>query len=118
MVGTNTINDPPQRVAVQTMNTGDWSEVVATPNGAPHLHVLPPAEFILDGGAQSPSHRRCPFVIGVAGGTASGKTTVCDNIIQRLHDQCVVMLSQDSFYRSLTQVGVECWGLLYGPSTS
>lgn len=43
-----------------------------------------------------------PFVIGVAGGTASGKTTVCDRIIQRLHDQCVVMLSQDSFYRNLS----------------
>jgi hypothetical protein len=36
--------------------------------------------------------------------SASGKTTVCDKIIQRLHDQCVVMLNQDSFYRSLTQV--------------
>jgi hypothetical protein len=37
-----------------------------------------------------------------AGGTASGKTTVCDHIMQRLHDQCVVMLCQDSFYRGLT----------------
>lgn len=47
-------------------------------------------------------HRKSVFVIGVAGGTASGKTTVCDSIMQRLHDQCVVMLSQDSFYRGLT----------------
>jgi len=37
-----------------------------------------------------------------AGGTASGKTTVCDLVKQRLNDQCVVMLSQDSFYRGLT----------------
>lgn len=46
--------------------------------------------------ANSPSFRqnRHPFIIGVAGGTASGKTTVCDKIMQRLHDQCVVMLSQ------------------------
>ncbi|PNW72116.1 hypothetical protein CHLRE_16g681850v5 [Chlamydomonas reinhardtii] len=53
---------------------------------------------------QSPQFRqnRHPFLIGVAGGTASGKTTVCDRIMQRLHDQCVVMLSQDSFYRTLT----------------
>ena len=36
------------------------------------------------------------------GGTASGKTTVCDMVKQRLNDQCVVMLSQDSFYRGLT----------------
>ncbi|KAI3433695.1 hypothetical protein D9Q98_003504 [Chlorella vulgaris] len=48
-------------------------------------------------------HRNEPFVIGVAGGTASGKTTVCDQIMQRLHDQCVVMLSQDSFYRNLSE---------------
>jgi uridine kinase len=44
---------------------------------------------------------RHPFVIGVSGGTASGKTTVCDLIMQRLQDQCVVILSQDSFYKSL-----------------
>lgn len=47
-----------------------------------------------------------PPLIGqltTAGGTASGKTTVCDHIMQRLHDQCVVMLSQDSFYRGLTE---------------
>ncbi|PSC68860.1 uridine kinase chloroplastic [Micractinium conductrix] len=49
------------------------------------------------------SHRSEPFLIGVAGGTASGKTTVCDLIIQRLQEQSVVMLAQDSFYKSLTE---------------
>jgi hypothetical protein len=43
------------------------------------------------------------FCFPAAGGTASGKTTVCDLVKQRLNDQCVVMLSQDSFYRSLTE---------------
>eukprot|EP00892_Ulva_mutabilis_P000898 jgi/Ulvmu1/10809/UM069_0045.1 len=43
-----------------------------------------------------------PFVIAVAGGTASGKTTVCDLIMQRLHDQCVAIIAQDSFYKVLT----------------
>lgn len=43
-----------------------------------------------------------PFVIAVAGGTASGKTTVCTQITQSLADQRVVMISQDSFYRDLT----------------
>ncbi|XP_031260132.1 uridine kinase-like protein 5 isoform X2 [Pistacia vera] len=42
-----------------------------------------------------------PFVIGVAGGTASGKTTVCNMIISQLHDQRVVLVNQDSFYHSL-----------------
>ncbi|CAK9145058.1 unnamed protein product [Ilex paraguariensis] len=43
-----------------------------------------------------------PFVIGVAGGAASGKTTVCDMIIEQLHDQRVVLVNQDSFYHNLT----------------
>lgn len=47
-----------------------------------------------------------PFLIGVAGGTASGKTTVCKKIMEQLGqlDSChkrVVMLSQDSFYKKL-----------------
>ncbi|XP_040988905.1 uridine kinase-like protein 3 isoform X2 [Juglans microcarpa x Juglans regia] len=44
-----------------------------------------------------------PFVIGVAGGAASGKTTVCDMIIQQLHDQRVVLVNQDSFYHDLNE---------------
>lgn len=31
---------------------------------------------------------------GVAGGAASGKTAVCDMIIQQLHDQRVVLVNQ------------------------
>ncbi|GAB4847961.1 Uridine kinase-like protein 1, chloroplastic [Ancistrocladus abbreviatus] len=48
-----------------------------------------------------------PFVIGVSGGTASGKTTVCDMIIQQLHDHRVVLVNQDSFYRGLTTEELE-----------
>ncbi|KAM6453913.1 uridine-cytidine kinase 2 [Liasis olivaceus] len=50
-----------------------------------------------------------PFLIGVSGGTASGKSSVCAKIIQLLgqnevdlHQKQVVILSQDSFYRVLT----------------
>ncbi|KAL9157390.1 hypothetical protein ABFS82_08G002400 [Erythranthe guttata] len=54
-----------------------------------------------NGGSQS-TPLKLPFIIGVAGGTASGKTTVCDMIISQLHDQRVVLVNQDAFYRSLT----------------
>lgn len=43
-----------------------------------------------------------PFLIGIAGGTASGKTTVCSRITQNLGGQRVVVLSLDDFYRDLT----------------
>ncbi|XP_077228524.1 uncharacterized protein LOC143861487 [Tasmannia lanceolata] len=41
-----------------------------------------------------PNGMKQPFVIGVAGGTASGKTTVCDMIIALLRDQRVVLVNQ------------------------
>ncbi|BDA43816.1 Uridine kinase-like protein 4 [Coccomyxa sp. Obi] len=85
-------------------------KIVEAVNG---LHVTCPRGGSMDSEAdefrgsrssrqRSTRGRTQPFFIGVAGGTASGKTTVCDKIMQRLHDQCVVMLSQDSFYRGLT----------------
>ncbi|XP_030375923.1 uridine-cytidine kinase isoform X2 [Scaptodrosophila lebanonensis] len=53
--------------------------------------------------------QRLPFLIGVAGGTASGKSSVCTKIMEQLgqaemdHTQRqVVAISQDSFYRELT----------------
>lgn len=50
---------------------------------------------------------KLPFLIGVAGGTASGKTTVCNMIISQLHDQRVVLIHQDSFYRSLNDEQIQ-----------
>jgi uridine kinase len=45
--------------------------------------------------------KRSPFIIGVAGGSASGKTTVCQEIVESLSNKRVCVISQDSFYRSL-----------------
>ncbi|CAN6857524.1 hypothetical protein Bca4012_052366 [Brassica carinata] len=59
--------------------------------------AVPPFSLISD-----PAAPNQPFVIGVTGGTASGKTTVCDMIIQQLHDHRIVLVNQDSFYRGLT----------------
>ena len=41
-----------------------------------------------------------PFVIGVAGGSASGKTTVCSQIMSSL-DARVCLVAADSFYKTL-----------------
>ena len=40
-----------------------------------------------------------PFVIGVCGGSASGKTTVANKIISELDVPWVTLLSMDSFYK-------------------
>ena len=52
-----------------------------------------------------------PVFIGVAGGTASGKTTLCNNIMSYIRtkfplykkaEERICIISQDSFYRDLT----------------
>lgn len=43
-----------------------------------------------------------PFLIGICGGSASGKTTVADKIIKELGVPWVTLLSMDSFYKVLS----------------
>ncbi|KAI8907918.1 uridine kinase [Gorgonomyces haynaldii] len=43
-----------------------------------------------------------PYIIGIAGGSASGKTSVSQKIIKELNIPWVALLSMDSFYKSLT----------------
>uniref|UniRef100_A0A0A9YDW2 Uridine kinase n=1 Tax=Lygus hesperus TaxID=30085 RepID=A0A0A9YDW2_LYGHE len=44
-----------------------------------------------------------PFVIGICGGSASGKTTVATKIIEALDIPWVTLLSMDSFYKVLNE---------------
>ncbi|EDO27777.1 predicted protein [Nematostella vectensis] len=51
-----------------------------------------------------------PFIIGVAGGSASGKSSVCSKIVEQLGQEDidskqrrVAIISQDSFYRELSE---------------
>ena len=52
----------------------------------------------------APAERACgecgrPFVVGVAGGTGSGKTTVVSRIVEALGRDRVALLEQDAYYR-------------------
>lgn len=47
------------------------------------------------------------LVIGIAGGTGSGKTTVVNRIIERLADKDVTILSQDAYYRDNSDLPLE-----------
>lgn len=47
------------------------------------------------------------LVIGIAGGTGSGKTTVVKKIIERLPPGEVAILSQDSYYRDSSHLPME-----------
>jgi uridine kinase len=47
------------------------------------------------------------LIIGIAGGTGSGKTTVVRKILERLEQSEVVILPQDSYYRDSSHLPLE-----------
>jgi uridine kinase len=48
-----------------------------------------------------------PIIIGVAGGTGSGKTTVARAILQRVGVSRIAYLEHDSYYRDLSHLTIE-----------
>jgi uridine kinase len=48
-----------------------------------------------------------PFLIGIAGGTGSGKTTVARRIYQSLHLDAAVFIDHDAYYRELGHLPLE-----------
>lgn len=46
------------------------------------------------------------LIIGIAGGSGSGKTTVVNNIIEKLGDQ-VIVIPQDSYYKDSSHLALE-----------
>ena len=50
---------------------------------------------------------RRPLVIGVAGGSGSGKTTVMNAILERVGHERVAVLPHDAYYRDLAHLALE-----------
>jgi uridine kinase len=48
-----------------------------------------------------------PLIIGICGGTGSGKTTITRRIIEALSDTSVVVLQQDNYYRDYPELSFE-----------
>lgn len=47
------------------------------------------------------------MIIGISGGTGSGKTTVARRILENVSDEQIVFLQQDSYYRNLGDLPLE-----------
>lgn len=47
------------------------------------------------------------LVVGIAGGTGSGKTTVVRKIIEKLPNNCVTLVPQDSYYKDNSHLPLE-----------
>ena len=56
---------------------------------------------------QAKPSRNSVLIIGVAGGSASGKTSVCKCILEQFKTNRVAIISQDSFYKNLNKKELE-----------
>ena len=43
-----------------------------------------------------------PIFVGITGGTASGKTSVCEIVFEKIGDTECTLLPMDCFYKELT----------------
>jgi uridine kinase len=48
-----------------------------------------------------------PIIIGVAGGTGSGKTTVAKEIFYQFNEKSIVLIEQDAYYKDQSQLSFE-----------
>lgn len=53
------------------------------------------------------SEQKRPVTIGVAGGTGSGKTTVSNQILERVGQQHIAYLPHDAYYKDLSHMSAE-----------
>ncbi|GLC32872.1 uridine kinase [Clostridium omnivorum] len=50
---------------------------------------------------------RRPILIGITGGTGSGKSTIAKEIYKKFGEQCIAMIEQDSYYKDQSNLSFE-----------
>ena len=48
-----------------------------------------------------------PIIIGIAGGTASGKTTISNQLVQHFKDESMIIIKQDDYYKDQSHKTME-----------
>jgi len=48
-----------------------------------------------------------PFIIGIAGGSGSGKSTVARNVAQALRTETVAFIDMDAYYKNYTELSLD-----------
>ncbi|KAL0204905.1 hypothetical protein P9112_000212 [Eukaryota sp. TZLM1-RC] len=79
--------------------------MTSVPNFSPIYGLARKASLCEEVLNRMPSARPAPTIIAIAGGTASGKTTLCRKIVDMLglEKSRVAIISQDSFYKVLSE---------------
>ena len=52
-----------------------------------------------------------PFIVGITGGSASGKTSFLKGVLNAFTDEQICLISQDNYYRKRTEIPVDDQGI-------
>jgi uridine kinase len=52
-----------------------------------------------------------PFIVGITGGSASGKTSFLKGVLNAFPEDQICLISQDNYYRNLDQIAVDNQGI-------
>lgn len=52
-----------------------------------------------------------PFIVGITGGSASGKTSFLKGVLSAFTEDQICLISQDNYYRNLDQIAVDDQGV-------
>ena len=91
----------PAAKAPQRSEVGGAGATAKTPISSALARLRGPAEG--DGSSCSSHHHAGPCIIGVAGASGSGKTSIAELIAARLEGQNVCSISSDNYYKSLEE---------------
>ncbi|MGL5314239.1 MAG: uridine kinase [Peptostreptococcaceae bacterium] len=53
------------------------------------------------------TNKKRPLIIGITGGTGSGKSSVCKSIIENIPQENIAILEQDAYYKDQTHLSFE-----------
>jgi len=52
-----------------------------------------------------------PFIVGITGGSASGKTSFLKGVLSAFPNEQICLISQDNYYRTLAEIAVDDQGI-------
>ena len=52
-----------------------------------------------------------PFIVGITGGSASGKTSFLRGVLNAFMEEQICLISQDNYYRNLNEIAVDDQGI-------
>ena len=61
----------------------------------------------MDAAAKWPDRSGQPLIIGVAGGSGSGKTTIAESVVEIVGPQRVALVPHDAYYRDQSALSLE-----------